>query len=202
MHELSISIFWGSKIWRLIIFFSKTWNKVSIHYIFILTYIHHRYCKALTDYSFSFYNFPILFIFVISSFFFLASQRNKKILLTSQWLIPLHFCFPSTSRYDLTSGTNFFFLLLKNKIKHKGLLHPKKRHITLWTENLYFTCFELEFKDANSAIPHSFSPHLRKTQRTAWHSHIKLPQKMQRLEGQTRNHAQRELVRDEYSRCW
>lgn len=150
-------------------FFSKTWNKVSIYYIFISTYIHHRYCKAVTDYSFSLYSFSILFLFVISLFFFSASQRNKKInilLTVNEWSSHCIFVFL------LLAGVIwllelFFFLLLKNKIKHKGLLQPKERHRILWTENLYFTCFELEFKDANSAIPHSFSPHLRKMQRTA-----------------------------------
>lgn len=111
-------------------FFSKTWNKVSIYYIFISTYIHHRYCKAVTDYSFSFYSFPILFLFVISSFFFSASQRNKKInilLTVNDWSSHCIFVFL------LLAGVIwllelFFFLLLKNKIKHKGLLQPKERH--------------------------------------------------------------------------
>lgn len=97
-----------------------------MYYIFTLRIqIHCSYCMAVTEYSFSFYNFLILFLFIISQFFISAFQRNKKIniLLKSQRLIfSLHYCLPSTSSYDITSGTSL--LLLKNKTKHKGLLHP------------------------------------------------------------------------------
>lgn len=102
-------------------------------------------------------------------------MENRQLLLSS--LRPLWcsqmavFLQHSSTELPNMTGTNTVCAGLEPERCEWLLMELKKfgeeGHRILWTENLYFTCFQLEFKDANNAIPHSFSPHLRKRQRKA-----------------------------------